>query len=547
MIGGALQRAVPTRAADLVCGDGDKEDPEECDDGNLWNGDGCSSTCSIELCGNLSIDLSEQCDDGNLWNGDGCNRYCQIEFCGDREMQETRGEQCDDGNGISGDGCSGSCKLEGGNGAASSDPSQGTEFPPPPLPVIVTQAQYVRTFLATESGEDYKSYLTDEQTIQLGTIIKKLANGRRLNTQEREWAAALSIVFQAARSAERTRYTNLLKQLISTPISLEVLAEKNIRLSHLVDTEISVAIDELKRTVAVIRRSELKNAVAVEISRLAGQGIDLTKDVPADFESYLTPGNPPISVFTTLNILKAAAEKYATTDLPASLEIVRAEVQAIRQALPIFEQEYGLKPSEAEPLLTDIENVSKTATKQDISRVVIAINRFLTLLEINKIFSQADIASFGNDQTNAALSAKRIAEAIGLSDQVVSAADIEPFLATLSASAPAGAKYFFEHGSSMQQRNALLEFLTNDDRVTALRATLHQAGRTDFDTRYEQLRTDISQVGDIGDTMTICDDSIPEALQCVNQYLTDLEAAVRGQGFFTRLIGNLQDYFGIGS
>jgi cysteine-rich repeat protein len=32
-----------------ICGDGDKKGTEQCDDGNLISGDGCNSTCGIEL------------------------------------------------------------------------------------------------------------------------------------------------------------------------------------------------------------------------------------------------------------------------------------------------------------------------------------------------------------------------------------------------------------------------------------------------------------------------------------------------------------------
>lgn len=37
-----------TRACDTVCGDGNKEGAEQCDDGNTTPGDGCSATCQIE-------------------------------------------------------------------------------------------------------------------------------------------------------------------------------------------------------------------------------------------------------------------------------------------------------------------------------------------------------------------------------------------------------------------------------------------------------------------------------------------------------------------
>jgi cysteine-rich repeat protein len=62
-----------------ACGNGLLERGEQCDDGNRVNGDGCSSTCNLELCGNGIVDLGEQCDDGNRLNGDGCSSTCSIE------------------------------------------------------------------------------------------------------------------------------------------------------------------------------------------------------------------------------------------------------------------------------------------------------------------------------------------------------------------------------------------------------------------------------------------------------------------------------------
>ncbi|MCB9802993.1 DUF4215 domain-containing protein [Candidatus Nomurabacteria bacterium] len=111
------------------CSNSILESGETCDDGNLNNGDGCSSSCQIEqetpppasctdniqngnetgidcggscsacdngggneeinpppppenppiVCGNSIIETGETCDDGNLNNGDGCSYLCQIE------------------------------------------------------------------------------------------------------------------------------------------------------------------------------------------------------------------------------------------------------------------------------------------------------------------------------------------------------------------------------------------------------------------------------------------------------------------------------------
>lgn len=67
-----------------VCGNGIIEAGETCDDGNTYNGDGCSATCQIEsvipVCGNGVVETGESCDDGNLVSGDGCSGTCQVEY-----------------------------------------------------------------------------------------------------------------------------------------------------------------------------------------------------------------------------------------------------------------------------------------------------------------------------------------------------------------------------------------------------------------------------------------------------------------------------------
>jgi cysteine-rich repeat protein len=63
------------------CGDGvvDATDGEQCDDGNLVDGDGCDSNCKPTGCGNGIITAGEQCDDGNTVAGDCCSPSCQFE------------------------------------------------------------------------------------------------------------------------------------------------------------------------------------------------------------------------------------------------------------------------------------------------------------------------------------------------------------------------------------------------------------------------------------------------------------------------------------
>jgi cysteine-rich repeat protein len=106
------------RCRDARCGDGivDAVRDEICDDGNVDNGDMCSSDCrSLEDCGNGIVDVAagEQCDDGNRISGDGCQASCVLPFCGDAIVDATLNEACDEGtdNANTSDACRLNCQL----------------------------------------------------------------------------------------------------------------------------------------------------------------------------------------------------------------------------------------------------------------------------------------------------------------------------------------------------------------------------------------------------------------------------------------------------
>src|SRR5215471_5620647 len=142
--GGGCVYAVPD--AGPYCGDGlVNQADEECDDGNVLPGDGCTGVCRKEpnfqcppgggrctstiRCGDGVRSPGEACDDGNTNAGDGCSANCatiepgwycptpgapcaRLVNCGDGRLQT--GETCDDGNTAAGDGCSPNCTVEPG-------------------------------------------------------------------------------------------------------------------------------------------------------------------------------------------------------------------------------------------------------------------------------------------------------------------------------------------------------------------------------------------------------------------------------------------------
>ncbi len=561
--------------ADGVCGDGAIDSPEQCDDGNLSNGDGCSNVCKIEVCGNGTVDAGEQCDDGNTVSGDGCGQSCWIEFCGDSVVSPGSGEECDDGNGISGDGCSSLCKNEGeppssSASSASSESSANSESnqtpssqdetqsttpaespqnqtAPPPVSqakaALVPQAAKAAKFLQSPDSSAYTSVLTKEQSAELLQILSKLENKKPLTPQEKIWAQELQDLLLSARAAERERYTDLLKEFIASPISSAVVQEKGLSQSQLVDVAVPIAIDELNRAIEIIQRGQLKQQILFDLSRLKRHDIDIEKSLPPDFLSSLEKGARPIDVFTVLKTIKEEAEQRATTDLPHSLEVIRTNVAILSAAAATLEREYGLRPGELTTLLDAIDATSRDVTAKDADRVVSAVDRLLALLKRKNILSVVDLLTQESSLHPAAHAARILREA-GL--PAPPQGDIRSLAVSMSENAPTRYKDAFEKGTVEDQRNALLQFLDDDERLLSVLKMLRSDGHREFDIRLEMLKEQIRQVGITNDPATTCDDSISDALSCVADTLSDLQDAARSKNILSNIIGHLQDYFGIG-
>jgi hypothetical protein len=108
----------PTEGNDPVCGDGEVEGDEVCDDGvNDGGYGGCAADCSAEgpFCGDGEVTDDEACDDGvNDGSYGGCNDDCTVAaFCGDGSIDGDN-ELCDDGEANeNGSGCNIDCTTSG--------------------------------------------------------------------------------------------------------------------------------------------------------------------------------------------------------------------------------------------------------------------------------------------------------------------------------------------------------------------------------------------------------------------------------------------------
>ncbi len=87
-----------------ICGDGIDFRYYDCDDGNTVSGDGCDSSCKIEL--------GYKCEGGTVDDYPDPDPDICYEICGDGlDLQQY---ECDDMNNVNGDGCNENCEIEPG-------------------------------------------------------------------------------------------------------------------------------------------------------------------------------------------------------------------------------------------------------------------------------------------------------------------------------------------------------------------------------------------------------------------------------------------------
>lgn len=76
-------------------------------------GGGTGGSSGPAVCGDGQVQAPEPCDDGDFDNTDDCTEQCKLPACGDGYVQPSANEDCDDGNGANGDGCNNDCSASG--------------------------------------------------------------------------------------------------------------------------------------------------------------------------------------------------------------------------------------------------------------------------------------------------------------------------------------------------------------------------------------------------------------------------------------------------
>ncbi|PIR48251.1 hypothetical protein COU80_05480 [Candidatus Peregrinibacteria bacterium CG10_big_fil_rev_8_21_14_0_10_55_24] len=242
------------------CGNALLEPGEQCDDGNTSGGDGCNAVCKLEFsftppleaepvlvqeiadreqmiirgCGDGVLQAGEQCDDANAFAGDGCSSSCRLElgsrvptlpdlvistsFCGNG-LQEVA-EQCDDGNTFSQDGCSNVCQREV-PGERQDDEWRGTLPSAPERPILLQGAQcgdgILQTGEACDAGTQNSDILPDRCRVRctlpycgdgVRDSSEQCDDGNRMDGDGCSWSCYMELVRPQAVCGNAQREAN---------------------------------------------------------------------------------------------------------------------------------------------------------------------------------------------------------------------------------------------------------------------------------------------------------------------------------------------------
>ncbi|WAS97010.1 DUF4215 domain-containing protein [Nannocystis punicea] len=211
-----LKDCLATEGQTAECGDGVLQAPEECDDGNLAGGDGCSAECTIE-----GAETEGTGTEGEPNETEGTGEPVETEgwsttsagVCGDGIVEGV--ESCDDGNTQSGDGCSSECGIEGGGALTCPDPAPADPYEILEAAIvgdkIVAEIQYSGGCIEHDFALCWDGAFAESDPVQIWTKISHDAKGDlcdALPTVKREFSLLdLKATYQAAYQAQSGEIT----------------------------------------------------------------------------------------------------------------------------------------------------------------------------------------------------------------------------------------------------------------------------------------------------------------------------------------------------
>lgn len=565
--------------SDEVCGNDTIDPGEQCDDGNLTSGDGCSAYCLNEVCGNAVTDIGEQCDDGNQAGGDGCGSLCTIEFCGDQITQSP--ETCDDGNNVSGDGCSSVCQAEdpstlkgeliptdtaSSDGAdtqtVSSDGATAPVVQHPAAPVIpqrilqiAVDAATANTFIRGAEGDDYISYFESTDQEALKDILRALRDRKPLTPEQRERAEKFAGDLGLSKFAERDRYNDMLARLIATTISEGVISEQAIDQAKLTGDPTAIT-QELRKVTTPLSASALQNETIALFSGLQRQGVSIDGLSADQIVGMVAEDRRPVELFEAIVEVKEKVEQAAVPDVEASYQDVLDNAHNLRTMLPVLENEYGIDRAKVEARIANLEKTVATATPQDAGDVVDAINKLTVSIQRDRKIDSNALENI--DEQAAAKYLQRFASVTQegtpltaglLSGNTSSSAPVSPgdMLRTVEIAAreaPLMQREAFAGSDVEAQKKSLVQYVYNQPDIMRMRSLLQEDGdgnRDELNRRELDLRESIDRIGEIDVPDDSCDDNMLAADACVEAYTHWLEGAVRNRNVISKVGGFMED------
>ncbi len=570
-MGWIANRGTSHAQSDEVCGNDIVDAGEQCDDGNLTTGDGCSAYCLHEVCGNGVTDIAEQCDDGNLIGGDGCGSLCTIEFCGDGSVQSP--ETCEDGNNVSGDGCSSTCQLEtdvqlnadllpddtvSSAGTDQSVPTEAVATQPQPaapaIPLHVLQtavaAAASNTFIRTPEGEAYAGYFEADEQEALKDILRALRDRRALTPEQRERADKFAGDLGLSKFAERDRYNDMLARLIATTISEGVISEQAIDQAKLTGDPTAIT-EELRKVTKVMPREALQSETLSLVAELQRQGVAIDGLSTETIVEMIGENKRPVELFEAIVEVKERVEKVATPDVQASYDDILQNVGNLRMVLPVLEREYGIDREKVEAQLSALETTVATATPQQAREVVDAINKLTVSIQRDRKIDKKALENIDDQAAEkylqrfagVAQQANPLTAGLvpGQTIESVNPGDMLRTVEAASRQAPLMQRKAFSGQDVEAQKTSLIQYIYSQPDIMRLRALLQEGDHSDLDRRELDLRESIDRIGELDVPDDTCDDNMLAATRCVDDYTQWLQQAVRDRSALSRVGGYLED------